>query len=123
MLDKLEKIANQLDATGMHKEASTITIVMRRIAGFWNRNEQTEGPIRDFEPGRHEDNFTDPFNLQSAVTGDNMDIMGIHTVLRHSGIDPSGLEDNVARQIYQAIMGGQMNTAFANRITKFKRVG
>ena len=129
MLDKLEAIANELDNKGMHKEADAVTGVMTRIAHFWNKH---EGPIQDFsgnadfEAGREFGTDKGPFDLGGAISGDNMEMMGIHSVLRNAGIDPSGLDDNAARQVYQAIMGaqvGQMGHSYAETNSKFKRIG
>lgn len=123
MLNKLAAIANSLDEAGMHSEADAVTNILTRIANFWEK-----GPIKDFEPDspreKFDGNSMQP-NFLDALSGDNTEIMGIHATLRQMGVDPSGLQDDVARQIYQAIMAGQAGTMnqFAKSNNKFKRFG
>jgi len=107
MLDKLEFIANELDELGMYKEAETVTVVMKRVAQHFGHE---DGPIRDFQP---HDSFGDMPSLNDAMTGDNLEIMGIHAALKAMHVDPSGMTDEAAKQVYQALMNSQMSQAFA----------
>lgn len=123
MLNKLANIANSLDAAGMHDDADVVTNVLARVANFFDREER--GPIKDFKPGLG-DETENPFqpSFFDSLSGDKSEIMTIHATLRNMGIDPSGLEDTVARQIYQAIMANQTNSMhFASPNSKFKRLG
>lgn len=126
MLNKLAAIANSLDEAGMHLEADAVTNILTRVANFWKHKEK--GPIKDFEPDSPREEF-DSNSMQpsflDALSGDNTEIMGIHATLRQMGIDPSGLQDDVARQIYQAVMAGQtgLMNQFAKSNNKFKRLG
>jgi hypothetical protein len=124
MLDKLEIIANQLDEVGMHKEAEVITQVMVRLSNI-------NGPIQDFNSGGDESQMPDFMNgmmgnqQMGNQMNDQMEMMNIHSALRGAGIDPSGLNDDAARQMYQSIMSGQVNNLNlqANTSSKFKRMG
>lgn len=125
MLEKLANIANSLDAAGMHADADVVTSVLTRVAHFFNHH-KIDGPIEDFKPGvRSEaiDNSFEP-SFFDSLSGDKSEIMKIHSTLRNMGVDPSGLDDQVARQIYQAIMAGQANIMhYASPNIKFKRLG
>lgn len=126
MLNKLATIANSLDEAGMHSEADAVTSILTRVANFWKHREK--GPIKDFKPDSPREEFDGNSmqpNFLDALSGDNTEIMGIHATLRQMGIDPSGLQDDVARQIYQAVMAGQagMMNQFAKSNNKFKRLG
>lgn len=122
MLNKLANIANSLDAAGMHDEADVVTNVLARVANFFDREER--GPIKDFTPDLDETENSFQPNFFDSLTGDKSEIMTIHATLRNMGIDPSGLEDTVARQIYQAIMANQASSMlFASPNNKFKRLG
>lgn len=123
MLNKLANIANSLDEAGMHNDADVVTNVLARVANFFDRQ---KGPIKDFEPDARGEESDNPFqpSFFDSLSGDKSEIMTIHATLRNMGIDPSGLEDNVARQIYQAIMVNQANSMhFASPNNKFKRLG
>lgn len=125
MLDKLANIANSLDAAGMHADADVVTNVLTRVAHFFNRR-RVDGPIEDFEPGVRNEEMDNPFepNFFDSLSGEKSEIMQIHSTLRSMGVDPSGLDDQVARQIYQAIMAGQANAMhYASSNGKFKRLG
>ena len=79
MLSRLNEIADKLDKYGMYKEADVITNVMKRIAFLDN-----EPMIREFNQ-------------------DGTEMLQIHSTLRNAGIDPSGLDDDTARSIYEQI--------------------
>ena len=125
MLDKLANIANSLDAAGMHADADVVTGVLTRVAHFF-KHHKIDGPIEDFKPGVRNEKMDNPFepNFFDSFSGDKSEIMQIHSTLRSMGVDPSGLDDQVARQIYQAIMAGQANAMhYASSNGKFKRLG
>lgn len=99
MLEKLAKIANELDVRGYHREADGVTEVMKRVSGFFSRQER---PIQDFN------GFDGLGGLLADESGDDpMNIVRVHAVLRNKGIDPNGISDEQATQIYNAIMGSE----------------
>lgn len=79
MLNRLNEIADKLDKYGMYKEADVITNVMKRIAFLGD-----DQMIHDFN--------------QSGT-----EMLQIHSTLRNAGIDPSGLDDDTARSLYEQI--------------------
>lgn len=124
MLNRLELIANQLDKAGLYKEAETITKVMVRLSNI-------NGQIQDFNSDGQSSLTPDFMNgiMGNQQPGnqinDQMEMMNIHSALRGAGIDPSGLNDDTARQMYQSIMSGQVNNLNmqASNQSKFKRLG
>lgn len=120
MLNKLANIANSLDEAGMHEDANVVTSVLNRVANLFNRH---DGPIEDFNTHNVENKPRFNPNFDDSLSGDNMEIMGIHTTLKNMGINPSGLDDDTARKIYQSIMAGQAGMSQFASNNKFKRLG
>lgn len=113
MLEKLAKIANELDIRGYHREADGVTEVMKRVSGFFSREQR---PIQDFNGLDGLDGFGGMGGLGDLFGDDQsredpLNMVRIHAVLRNKGVDPNGITDEQATQIYQAIMGSEAMSA------------